>query len=789
MLILVYVVLSAVHLCLSADLTYYVEEGKGPDTFIGDIAADSNVMDNIPLQDYNLIKFSILQQSGDGNFKLFKNTGKLYTARILDAEYLCKRNKECFEMVDVAVRKADSFMMVLEIKVVIEDVNDHHPTFPERQIDMQFEENDKKGTKNCIPNAIDNDIGIDNSQIDYELVRNMSEPFSLIVSKRIDGTSKLCIRLEDDLDRELKDSYHVRVIAKDRGNPPKQGILDINILVKDINDNSPVFSQNVYNVTVKNEPSEMSPIVSLSVRDLDSGKNGEVKFRFSSETSALSKKHFKLNEVTGQIFLKRKFTSRQELLHKLYIEARDGGRPPLSSIAMVLVNVIYRQNIAPTIDVNFVSPSVGNTATISEDIKVGSFIAYVKITDHNAGQNGEVNCELDHEKFRLLSLGTKKYKVVVKSKIDRETEDKYFISITCQDHGTPPQRSVSNFSVIILDINDVRPQFSDRIYKFFVRENQRPKFPVGQINATDTDLGPSGKLTYSMLTDNKQFLPFRISEDGLISTIISLDHEFQSEYNFQVFVRDNGIPPLDNAVNVIVEVNDENDNAPYFTFPTVNPFTLDVLYYPHETKNITILKASDKDSLENAFLKYEIIGGNKDKLFSINRYSGLISFTHEATAQDAGSYDLQLVVKDSGIPVLSATTNLTLILTVSNTTSKIFNSSRTKLNNRVHQYLLIVIVMVAVTLAVPITAGLSICCIRCNDHRRTPENGGLKFSRKQFNKQKDLIVHPHLLSAAWSEVPVVRATSSNASTMRKGSTLTLKKATDVIYQVNNHFLI
>ena len=781
-------VLSAVHLCFGADLTYYVEESKGPDTFIGDIASDSNVMDNIPLQDYNLIKFSILQQSGDGNFKLFKSTGKLYTARILDAEYLCKRNKECFEMVDVAVRKADSFMMVLEIKVVIEDINDHHPVFPKHQIDMQFEENDKMGTKNCIPNAIDNDIGIDNSQIDYELVRNISEPFTLVVSKRIDGTSKLCISLEDDLDRELKDSYHVYVIAKDRGNPPKQGILDINISVKDINDNSPVFSQNVYNVTVKNEPSEMSPIASLSVRDLDSGKNGEVRFHFSSETSSTARKHFKINELTGQIFLQRKFTSGQELLHKLFIEATDKGRPPLTSIAMVVVNVIYRQNIAPTIDVNFVSPSIGNTATISEDIKVGSFIAYVKVTDHNAGQNGDVNCDLDHDKFRLLSLGTKKYKVVVKSPIDRETEDRHFITITCQDHGDPPQRSVSNFSVNVLDINDVRPEFSDRTYKFFVRENQKPKYPIGRINATDADLGPSGTLTYSMMTDNKQFLPFKISEDGLISTIMSLDHEFQSEYKFQVFVRDNGIPSLNNTVNVVIEVNDENDNAPYFTFPTVNPYTLDVLYYPHETKNITVLKASDKDSLENAFLKFEIISGNKDKIFSIKRYSGLLTFTHEATAQDAGTYDLQFVVKDSGIPVLSATTNLTLILTVSNTTSKMFNSSRTKLNNRVHQYLLIVIVMVAVTLAVPITAGLSICCIRCNDSRRTPQNGGLKFSRKQFNKQKDLIVHPHL-AAAWSEVPVVRASSSNTSTMRKGSTLTLKKATDVIYQVNNLFMI
>ena len=76
--------------------------------------------------------------------------------------------------------------------------------------------------------------------------------------------------------------------------PSKQSVLDVHITVADVNDNFPTFSQNVYNVTVKNEPSEISPIVILSVKDLDSGKYAKVKYQFSSKNSRYCKISFQI---------------------------------------------------------------------------------------------------------------------------------------------------------------------------------------------------------------------------------------------------------------------------------------------------------------------------------------------------------------------------------------------------------------------------------------------------------------------------------------------------------------
>ena len=803
---LVFVLLSVLHRCICVDLTYYVQEGLSPGTYLGNIAADSHLLDAVRSKDRDLITFSLLQQGLVGSsqlFKVSKKSGKFYTTQRLDAEALCTYNTECYEMVDIAVRRAESFMKILEIKVIIQDVNDHKPEFPKKQVNLTFLDGDRKGMIKSIPNAIDSDVGLLNSQIDYQLMKKVNEPFSLAVSKRIDGTSKLGIQLEEDLDREAKDAYMIHVIAKDRGTPPKQSVLDVLISVTDVNDNPPIFSQNVYNVTVKNEPSEISPIVILSVNDLDSTKYGLVQYEFSSKTPDIAKKHFQLNKKSGEIFLQRKFSFGQTLTHKLYVEAIDGGNPPLTSIAMVLVTVINEQNNPPKIDVNFVSASEGQTATISEDIKVGSFIAYVKVIDDDMGKNGEVNCGLQHEKFKLLKLDIKKYKVIVNRPVDREKEDHHDITIICEDKGSPPLRTERNFSVQVADVNDVYPRFAKKTFKFWIPENQKAKYLVGVINATDPDLGPGGKLTYSLVSKDKQFLPFRISKDGAISTIMLLDHEFQDIYRFKVLVEDNGTPSLNNTVNVIIEVTDENDNAPYFTFPSVNPYSLDVLYSQRHSDNITILKASDKDSLENAFLKYAIIRGNDEKIFKINRYTGLLSFNREVNQQDAGSHELEFLVKDSGIPMLSASTNISLVLTVSNLTSEMFNSTRTQLSERIHQYLLIVIVLVAVTLAVPITAGLSICCIRCNDHRKTPRNSGVKLAKKDSNQERHLIVHPHL-SPAWPDRPGVRTADTNRASKsqavrqkrsqspgdkygkaKKSSSLNMKspKATDVIYQV------
>ncbi|CAI9732417.1 protocadherin beta-2-like isoform X2 [Octopus vulgaris] len=713
-----YIFLFLPNLSLCIDITYQVEEGQRPDTYIGNIAADIQ-LENIPLKDRALIWFSQLKEGINNTLWLFNvsRTGKLYTAQQLDTEALCKYNTECFRTVDIAVQNKESFVKILEIKVILKDVNDHRPEFPEDHVKIEFSEDDRKGVRRSIANAIDKDVGIQNSQIVYWMKNEHGQPFSLSVSKKIDGTATLGIILEQRLDREMEDEYNIQIVAKDQGFPPKQSILNVHVSITDVNDNPPRFAKNVYNVSLNNGFRKNKPITTLSATDLDSGENGKISYYFGSKTSNNAKSYFKLVKETGEIFLIQKYFSGSKKIHKLFIEAVDGGIPPLSSTVMVLVNIINQQNNIPKIEVKFVSQSSGNKLTISEGIKVGSFIAFVKIIDDDIGQNGEVDCFLQHDKLQLQSLGKMKYKVIVKSEIDRETESHIEFDITCKDRGSPSLQTQSQFSIEVVDINDVRPMFTKDTFKFLAYENEKSNFLVGFINATDPDLGPENKLYYSLYSKDQYVLPFEISDFGFISTTQSLDREQQEIYKFQVSVKDSGIPPLNNTANVIVKVMDENDNVPYFTFPSVNPFSLDVHYHPQINKDITVLRASDRDSHVNAFLTYEIVKGNDKQLFNVNPHSGVLSFSRPVYQNDAGSYDLQFVVRDSGTPVLSATTTVFLTLTVSNSTSQLYTAQHTESDDMIHISLVVIIVIAAVIISTAIVVSIIVCIVQRQNQR------------------------------------------------------------------------
>ena len=230
-------------------------------------------------------------------------------------------------------------------------------------------------------------------------------------------------------------------------------------------------------------------------------------------------------------------------------------------------------------------------------------------------------------------------------------------------------------------------------------------------------------------------------------------------------MKDNGIPSLNNTVNVIVEVTDKNDNAPYFTFPSVKPYNLDVTYYPHHTKNITQIKAADSDSQENAFLKYEIIRGNDKQMFSMNQYTGLLGFNRQLSPENAGSYQLDIVVMDSGSPVLSATTTLFLTLTISNKTSQMLNVVELESEEKVHLNLVIIITVIAVTIAVFITASLSICIIRCNGQPNVAYAQALDPTNRYVGEQRHLIA-PYQ-GNSWPQparpMPIDQTPSTNTS--------------------------
>ncbi|XP_014775110.1 protocadherin-11 X-linked, partial [Octopus bimaculoides] len=371
--------------CWCVDHTYHVKENNDIHSFIGDIATDTHLLDTVPsLDDSSKLMFNVLQGSTDETVLLFNVTqgGHLYTAAILDAEILCQYNVECFRILEIAVQHGYSVIKILKLKLIIEDVNDNYPKFPKLDFHLKFDENDLIGTKYIIPNAIDNDVSIKNSRITYG-IENLNTPFKLFVSKQLDGSDLLQLNLENVLDRETKSIYEIQLIARDKESPQKKGVLQIKILVKDINDNKPLFSENIYNVTVNDTHQLNKPIAKLSATDLDEGENGLISYFFNAITSKYATQFFRLDEVTGYLYLKKDFQFGR--IYKLFVEARDNGNPPMSSTAIVLVNGVNHLNNPPNIDFKFVIKSTGKTAVLSEGTQIHSFFAYVNVIDNDSG--------------------------------------------------------------------------------------------------------------------------------------------------------------------------------------------------------------------------------------------------------------------------------------------------------------------------------------------------------------------------------------------------------------------
>ncbi|GAB1604119.1 protocadherin beta-15-like [Argonauta hians] len=703
---------------VSIDLIYLVNEEDSPHKYVGDIAADSNISHSLTQQQHSLITFTQLERTLSSGSHLFNvtNTGKLYTTQTLDAEHLCTYNEDCFKIVKVAVRKKGAFINILKIKIIIEDINDEEPEFPKDEVIIEFQETAGKGSTKTIPTAIDKDISLVNSKITYQLM-DKSDKFSLSKSKGFDGITILKIMLKGNLDREEKENHILQLVAKDGGTPVKEGILKIKVIVTDVNDNQPVFTQKLYNTTVSDTHHISSPVLILSATDRDSGQNEAITYYLHRNTKKHVRKHFKLNSITGEIFITDNFSQSKESEYQLYIEARDGGKPPLSSMTTLIVNVINNKNNAPIINIDFVSPLTRTSIAISEETNIGSFIAYLIVIDTDSGPNGQIKCNINHNMFQLSHMDSKEYKILLKQPLDRETMDHYVVSIVCHDMGSPPLKAKKQFSVKVTDVNDVEPHFAKDTFQFLTYENQKVDFPIGFINATDPDLGDGGQLTYFIINDNNNDnIPFELSKDGFISTSQSIDREMKDMYKFEVLVKDNGTPSLNDTANIVIEILDKNDNAPYFTFPMNDPYNLDVHYHPNSKKDITILKGSDKDTGNNAFLTYGIRRSNDKNLFTVNSHTGVLSFSRTVYQNDAGTYDLQFVVKDSGSPAQSATTVIILTLFVSNDTSPMMTAVHLQTGSKLNMTWILIIVAAAVILSVAIVVSITLCVFKCINH-------------------------------------------------------------------------
>lgn len=122
--------------------------------------------------------------------------------------------------------------------------------------------------------------------------------------------------------------------AIDHGTPPLSNLATLNVSIVDANDNPPIFSQNSYSATIREDAEIGDRILQVKASDMDSGDNGKVLYKIERG----DRHHqFHIEEDTGYISVAGNLDRETISSYVLEIISVDLGVPQLSS--SVLVNI------------------------------------------------------------------------------------------------------------------------------------------------------------------------------------------------------------------------------------------------------------------------------------------------------------------------------------------------------------------------------------------------------------------------------------------------------------------
>ncbi|XP_074530827.1 protocadherin gamma-C5-like [Halichoeres trimaculatus] len=635
---------------------YSIPEELKQGSVVGNLAKDLG----LGLSEIFDRKLRVASEAGKQYFSVDAGKGELVVNDRIDREALCGQSASCILPLQVVVENP---LQSHRIEVEIRDINDNSPSFLSKELPLKIAELAAIGTRFPLQSAEDPDVG-SNSLKTYSLSKN--DYFSLKYKDSKNGKSVPELVLDKQLDREKNAHHQLLFTALDGGNPVKSGTCKITIVVLDINDNFPVFSENEYKVSLKENSTKGSFVIKLSATDADEGLNGEVRYSFGSHTSGSVLSSFEINEVTGEIILKGTLDYERSKSYPIDITAKDKGTPEMEGHCRIQIDVEDINDNAPDIVLT------SKPSPVREDAPRGTVVALISARDLDTGDNGKVTLQLPRNSpFTLKPSFSNNYELLTSGPLDRETFPQYNIEITATDSGSPPLSSKKTIPVSITDVNDNPPVFTQPSYNVYLKENGVAGSILYSVSASDLDFGDNAKISYSILDSKVQDVSvssyvYINSENGSIYSMHSFDYEKLKVFQIQVQAKDQGSPCLSSNATVHVFILDQNDNAPAVIYPSSAALgSLSHQRMPRSAKAghlVTKVTAVDADSGHNAWISYKVAEATDASLFTVNLYTGEVRTKRAVSEQDDSSQRLLIEIKDDGEPVQSSTVTVSIVL-------------------------------------------------------------------------------------------------------------------------------
>ncbi|XP_038592052.1 protocadherin-15-like isoform X3 [Micropterus salmoides] len=596
-------------------------------------------------------------------FSLNRTTAELLLLKPID--------RELYRRFDLVIKAGQDnghpLPAFANLQIEVLDENNQAPYFLETSYHGYVSEASPVGTTVATSASLSAPLAIIALDNDVEETRDPQLQLSLDTYHDVFSVSATGIRryltLVQPLDRETQDSYTFTLSASDgvQHSIP----VTVTITVLDANDNTPTFANVSYNVNLFTDKMPGETVLQLSAVDSDAGPNGQVTYRILAGDQG----HFLIGNSTGVITVAPGVDLTVGRSYALTVEAIDNGHVPhrRSSITTVYIEVLPPNNQSPP---RF--PRQQYNMEISEAMRTGATLLNLQAVDRERDPITYKIHSGDHDGHFALQQNSGY--LVLDKPLDRESVDYYTLVVTASD-GHPGETSTATVNIVVTDVNDNDPLFNSSLpVNLTVTEEQDHAY-VGQVKATDPDLGPSGQVHYRLVNHQKLF---SINATGAITTAVPLDREVKGHYFLIVEAWDGAVDPRRSRLTLSVTVLDVDDNSPIFTQQTYN------VSLPENSPKDTVilqLKAIDADLGSNITyrIRTEGLDQNIVQLFHIDPVTGKLSvlkiLDYEALTDSEPTYTFTVEAMDTEGTMPPGLASVTVRIMDMNDFSPVFRQS------------------------------------------------------------------------------------------------------------------
>ncbi|TRY99140.1 hypothetical protein DNTS_018937 [Danionella cerebrum] len=259
------------------------------------------------------------------------------------------------------------------------------------------------------------------------------------------------------LDRESIPEYNLTVISEDLGTPPFKTVKHYTIRITDENDNAPLFSKAVYDVSVIENNIPGSYMTTVVARDLDVGRNGKVSYSLidseSPDGSPIST-FVSIDPHSGSLYTLRSFDFESLKEVEFGVKATDKGFPPLSSTTLIHIRVVDENDNFPY----FTYPVLRNNTAdvpIPFNAQAGYLALRVTAKDADGGVNSELEFHVIEDDSKLFSIDKKTGEIFLNRKLTSACGESLQVYLSVTDGG---RESLSSTATVRFTVTDFGAQ-------------------------------------------------------------------------------------------------------------------------------------------------------------------------------------------------------------------------------------------------------------------------------------------------------------------------------------------